>query len=83
VNLNDKAKAALQQPDTQTVRSEMTPALRDKYRRVTSELIDLLKANTEGPIEAYMILQFVMQSFEENYGIRGAFTIGDEEGPAS
>jgi hypothetical protein len=80
--IDDKAKAALQQPDTQAVSLEMTPERCEKYQRLTGSLIDLLKANTDSPLEAYMILHFAMQSFEESYGIRGGFSVG-HEGPES
>lgn len=82
MTIDDKAKAALQQPDTQAVTIEMTPERRARYHRISDQLVGLLKANTDSPIEAYMLLHFVMQSFEELYGIRGGFSIGHEDSKA-
>ena len=74
-NLNDKAIAALQQPDTNAIPIEMTPELKAKISRVSDLIIDLLRANTRGPMEAYMVLHFVMTSLEETCGIRGGFSV--------
>jgi hypothetical protein len=71
MEIDDKARAALQQPDTRTVTTEMTPERREKYSRIASAVVDLLQRNTETPAEAYMVLHFLMHSFEESYGIRG------------
>ena len=40
---------------------------------------DLLRAETQGPVEAYMILQFVVDGFEATYGIRGGIIMGKED----
>ena len=71
MKFTNNAQAALGQPDTKAIAIPMTPELRDKYKRVSGEVIDLLKRNTKGPVEAYMILQFVQHAFEDAYDIRG------------
>jgi hypothetical protein len=69
----------LQQPDSQAVTVTLTPELKEKYSHVSGMVVDLLRANCDGPIEAYMILHFVQHSFEENYGIRAGFAIGQDK----
>jgi hypothetical protein len=71
MKLNDKAAAALKQPDTLSLSVEMTPERRERYHRIAALIIDILKANTQGPVEAYGILHFMMDAFEESHGIRG------------
>lgn len=71
MKLNDKAIAALQQPDTKTIAFDMTPERKAKIKLVSDKIVDLLKAHTAGPLEAYMVLQFVMEGFEQTYDIRG------------
>lgn len=71
MKMSDKAAAALQQPDTRTITTEMTPELKAKFSRIAGAVVDLLRRNTQNPAEAYMVLQFVMHGFEDTYGIRG------------
>jgi hypothetical protein len=72
MTIDDKAKIALQQPDTVVLATEMNPELAEKFSRVAGQVDDLLRANTRGPGEAYMILHFLMKNWEDIYGIRGA-----------
>jgi exonuclease III len=75
MKINDKAAAALQDPDTQAVSFEMTPERREQFKLIGKSIIDILRANTRGPLEAYSILHFLMQGFEESYGIRGGIVM--------
>jgi len=75
MRMSDGAKTALAQPDTHATTLEMTDERREKFSRVSNQLVSLLKANTEGPLEAYMLLQLVQHGFEETYGIRGGIMI--------
>ncbi|MCU1338814.1 MAG: hypothetical protein JWO19_4395 [Bryobacterales bacterium] len=81
MKLTDKARAALQEPGTRAVITEMTPERKEKYSRIAGAVVDLLRRNTETPGEAYMVLQFVMHGFEESYGIRGGIIMehGDKQ----
>lgn len=79
VKFSQNAEAALRQPDTKVISFEMTPELKAKLSRVTAEVVDLLKANTEGPVQAYMALQFIVHAFEDRYGIRGGIIVGKDE----
>lgn len=79
MKITDKAQAALQQPDSRARTVQMTDELREKFSRVAGEVVDLLKARTEGPMEAYMILQFVMHGFEDSYGIRGGIILDKDD----
>jgi hypothetical protein len=79
MKLSPNAEAALRQPDTQSVSFEMTPERRKKFSEVTGKVHDLLKANTDSPLEGYMCLQFLVHSFEEVYGIRGGVIVDDKD----
>ena len=74
-----KAAEALQQPDTRAVTIEMTPERKEKYSRIAGKLIDLLKAECEGPLEAYMVLHFTAAALEELQGIRGGVIVENED----
>lgn len=58
---------------------EMDEARREKFKRVSSKIVDLLRAEMESPIEAYMLLQFVRDGFEQLYGIRGSVVYGKDQ----
>jgi len=81
IPLDPKVAEALSRPDSEAVLVEMTPALKEKYIRVCDMVGDLLRAQCEGPLEAYMILHFVQHGFEERYGIRGGLTISKDTPP--
>lgn len=76
---SNNAQAALQQPDTRTKAIAMTPELKAKFSRVTGLVVDLLRQHSEGPLEAYMMLQFIQHAFEESYGIRGGIIMEKDE----
>jgi hypothetical protein len=79
VKFSNNAKTALADPDTQQHAIELTPELKEKYKAVAHDLDDFLRARTGGPIEAYMVLQFVVQAFEEAYGIRGGIIMDEDD----
>ncbi len=69
----------LAEPDTHTQTFEMTPDLKKKWSRIAGECVDLLKARTEGPLEAFAVLQFIMHGFEDAYGIRGGIIMENSD----
>jgi hypothetical protein len=79
VKVSDKALRAMQQPDTKSVTYEMTPERKEKFSRVSAAIVDLLKKETESPLESYMVLLFVTEGFEQLYNIRGGLIIGKDE----
>lgn len=79
MRINEKAAAALQKPDTKAISMEMTPERQERFQRLSLQIIELLKANVDGPVEGYMLLHFVMDGFEEAYNIRGGFTTGKSD----
>lgn len=79
MKFSNNAQAALAEPDTRKKVIELTPELKEKYSRVAHELDDWLRARTSGPMEGYMILQFVVQAFEECYGIRGGIIVSEDD----
>ena len=76
--IDTQAEKALRESDTEAVAIEMTPELKQKFSRISGEVIDLLRAKTEGPIEAYILLKFIQHAFEEHYGIRWGVIMGPE-----
>jgi hypothetical protein len=78
MKIDEQASKALQEPDTHALAKEMTPERRARFSRVCGLVDDLLRAHVDGPLEAYMILKFMMNAFEETYGIRGAIVIEEE-----
>ena len=79
MKINDKAMRAMQQPDSKAITYEMTPGRKEKFSRVSGAIVDLLKKETESPMEGYMVLVFVSRGFEELYDIRGNVIIGKDE----
>jgi|HubBroStandDraft_1064217.scaffolds.fasta_scaffold422356_2 hypothetical protein len=79
MKFSNNAHAALGKPDTQIQAIEMTPEMKAKYRRVTGLVVDLLKQHSDGPLDAYMMLQFIQYGFEDAYGIRGGIIMGDND----
>jgi len=58
---------------------DMDDARRAKFTRVSSKIIDLLKAEMENPAEAYALLQFVREGMEECYGIKASLIYGPDK----
>jgi hypothetical protein len=79
VKISEKTMRALKQLDTKAVTYEMTPERKEKFKRVSNAVVNLLKAELDTPLEGYMVLVFVSQGFEELYGIRGNVIIGKDE----
>ena len=75
MRIDAQSEKALQQPDTRVRTVEMTPKVRAKFARVSGLVIDLLRQHTDGPHEAYMVLQVIREAFEEKFGIRGAIIV--------
>jgi hypothetical protein len=79
MKIDDKSLRAMQESDTKAVTYLMTPERREKFHRVSSAIVDLLRKETESPMESYMVLVFVTQGFEDLYNIRGNVIIGKDE----
>lgn len=78
--VDKKLQEALKNLETQMKVIELSPELKEKCTRVCIELVDFLKQKTTGPLEAYMILQSLIATMEECYGIDGSIFIkGNEE----
>lgn len=81
MKINEQAEKALLEPDTKAIAIEMTEERKERFRQVSYQIIDILKSNTRGPVEAYSLLNFIKTSFEDCYGIRGGIVVnqGDTE----
>ena len=79
VKFTEHAKRALGEADTKTVTFEMTPELKEKYQAICHKIVDLLMAETRGPVEAYMVIQFVQLALEEMAGIKGGIIIENQD----
>lgn len=65
--------------DTHVKTLELTPERKEKFARVSAEVMDFIKARTEGPLEAYAIMRLVCDGLEEVYGIRGNIFLSDDD----
>ena len=79
MKLTPEAQAALARADTRGIFLDMTPERKQKFERLTRTIVDLLTSNTEGPLEAYMLLHLIRMGFEEQFGIRGGIVFDDHE----
>lgn len=75
MKFTNNAEAALQQPGTKSVVVPMTDERKEKYGRICEAIVELLRKETEGPVEAYMVLQFVQHALEDMAGIRGGIIV--------
>ena len=64
-------KKALRDPDTKVLAIEMTPERKERLQKITDAIADHLIRITNGPLEAYMAVSFLMQSLEETLEARG------------
>lgn len=80
MKFSQNAQAALQQPDTKAVTIEMTPERKEQFRKIGHEVMSLIISRTGGPVEAYMLLQFILNGLEESYGIRGGIIVENSDG---
>ena len=80
---SDGAKEALKQSENRAVAFEMTPERKAKFSRIARKVVDLLKAETDGPIEACMILRFVQLGLEEMCGVAGTIIVNGKDGGVS
>lgn len=64
-----KLQAALKDPNNRAVAIEMTDERRARLADISARLYDWLKANTDEPIEAMMVLRFTLDSFAEFFGV--------------
>jgi hypothetical protein len=56
-----------------------SPEQKEKYRRVSEAVVDLLKKEFASPVEAYGLLRFVQLGFEDTYGIKGTLLVNDKD----
>ncbi len=64
---------------TNAVMFEMDDARREKFKRVSAQIVDLLRAEFASPLEAYMLIKFVQEGFEQSYDLKGAIMYGKEK----
>jgi hypothetical protein len=83
MTLPEKLREGLADPKTSLHAVELTPEVRERLQRACSELIDELVKRTKNPFEAYMVLHFLMETFEKKYDIHGGFTVEHEDKSAS
>jgi hypothetical protein len=54
---------------------EMTKARKEHWKRVSNNVIDLVRSEFDSPIEAYAVLNFVIGALQDMYDIKGSFTV--------
>ena len=56
-------------PDKKVVFIEMTPEMQERLSRISEEILDELTKRTTGPAEGFMVLNFLLESMRDVYGI--------------
>ena len=77
--MDEKFKAALKQPGVKAVTWEMTAEKKAKFTKMSSYILNYLRANVETPVEAYSLLTIIIKGFEEDYGIAGIAHLSEED----
>lgn len=79
MKLSKKAIEALKLVDTRVVAVDMDEVRKAKFKLVSDEILLILRSHMSNPLEAYMLLQFMIQGFEETYDIRGSTILQEED----
>jgi len=58
---------------------DMTNARKTKFKAVSSKVVDLLRAEFDDPIKAYMLMKFVLNGMERLYDIKGSLIYGKDK----
>jgi hypothetical protein len=77
--LDQQSIDALRQPDTKALYVELTPELKEKFKRASDEIVAVLRRYTKGPMEAYSLLILIKEGFEETYDIRGSIQCNNDD----
>ena len=62
---------ALRKNPERAVTVVMTDELREKHRAIGREIIHMLLSKTDGPVEARIVLQFVVNAFDSAFDCKG------------
>jgi hypothetical protein len=62
-----------------TLMYEMDDARKEKFKRVGEKIVDLLKAEMDGPGESFMLLNLIYTAWKEHYGIEGGISFKDDQ----
>jgi hypothetical protein len=66
-------------PGDQLHLAEMTPEIRERVKKASSELIDWLVKNTQTPLEAMMVLDLVRDGLMQQFGMRVSTYLGADD----
>jgi hypothetical protein len=61
----------------EVVMLDMTPELKEKFKRISLEIVELLQRELN-PLEAAAVLQFVLDGMKECYDIKRTVMFGNE-----
>jgi hypothetical protein len=61
--------------ESQVMYIEMSDERKAQWKRVSTEIIDLLKREFQTPVEGAALLKFILESFQNVYGIQDSFTM--------
>lgn len=56
-----------------------SPEAKQKISATCSKILDLLKQGCDGPMQAYAVILFVKDGFEQTYDIKGHMIYGKED----
>jgi capsular polysaccharide biosynthesis protein len=74
------AMKALREQDAKITNIEMTDELRDKWSKIANQVIDILTRECKNPIEARMVLEHIVRSWDETFDIKSVIITEKGEG---
>jgi len=71
MKLSDKIQLAIRNPESEVHTIELTPEYQEHLVHICEQVIDEIGKRTVGPAEALMVVHFIKESLEEEFGITG------------
>jgi hypothetical protein len=75
--ITPELRAAMKQPGNRTVVLEMTPERRERMKRISHQIVELL-CGQASPVEAFMILQLCTETLQKSKGIVAGTMLTEE-----
>lgn len=77
MRMDKQDQEAIETPGTVTGTVEMTPEVKERIKRAALAVNDAMRATTDNPLEAYIVLREILSFMEKEYGIRGRVIVED------
>lgn len=75
--ISPELRAAMKEPGNRALVVEMTPARKERMKRLAHKIVDLLSSEASAE-EAFLILQTCMETLQKTKGIKGGVLLGSE-----